>query len=324
MTPAVAIVVVSWNTRELLDRCLQSMHADVEAGRAEVWVVDNGSTDGSPEMVGERHPWVRLLVPGENLGYGPAVNLAAAQTTAPWVAPSNADVELAPGALAALVEAGAREPRAGVLGPRLILPDGSTQPGVQPFPGLGVTLLGNLSLHRLHRRIAERLCLPGHWDPARPATVDWVTGAFLLVRREAWDRVGGFDADQWMYAEDLDLCWRISRAGWQVRYEPEARVTHALSVATAQAFGGVDERAARMLRADYDWLVRRRGRTRAAAIGAAQLATLGLRRAAFAVLARLRGGRWQARWAESDSAWRTHRAGVGGLLGAVRPGGAGR
>jgi GT2 family glycosyltransferase len=181
----VAIAVVSWNTRDLLDACLTSMRADMERGIAEVWVVDNGSHDGSPELVRTGHPSVRLLEPSRNLGYGHAVNLVAARTATEWIAPSNADVALAPGALEELVAAGERHPRTGIVGPRLILPYGSTQRGVQPFPGVVESLARNLALYRMSHGIGERLCLDGYWDPARPASVDWLTGAFLLVRRAA-------------------------------------------------------------------------------------------------------------------------------------------
>ena len=316
MDAPVAIAVVSWNTRELLDTCLASMREDAERGLAEVWVVDNGSTDGSPDMVRECHPWVHLHVPDANLGYGPAVNEVARRTTSPWMAPSNSDIELAPGALAELVAAGERAgPRVGVVGPRLILPDGSTQPGVQPFPGVADALLRNLSAYKLSPRIGERLCLAGYWDPSAAASVDWVTGAFFLVRRDAWDAIGGFDEAQWMYAEDLDLCWRARRGGWDVRYEPSARVHHALSVAAEKAFGDTERRAARMMRADYAWLARRRGVPAAWAVAAASIGTLGARTGLLGLLRRLRPGRFGGAWASSARMLRRHLAGVAALRG---------
>jgi len=278
MPASVAIAVVSWNTRDLLDACLASMQPDAASGLTEVWVVDNGSTDGSPDMVREKHPWVRLLIPDSNLGYGPAVNRVAEQTSTPWVVASNADVELEPGAMAALVEAGRKDPAAGVLGPRLILNDGSTQPGVQPYPSVANALLRNLWAYKLSHRVGERLCLAGYWDPDASAVVDWITGAFLAIRRETFEEIRGFDEGQWMYAEDLDVCWRARQAGWKVRYVAGARVHHALSVAAEKAFGGVDERARRMIRQDYAWLKRRQGPARAWAIGITEVVTLLLRR----------------------------------------------
>ena len=283
MAARVAIAVVSWNTRDLLATCLESMHGDAAAGLADVWVVDNGSADGSAEMVREGFPWVSLLEPERNLGYGPAVNRVARGTASPWVVASNADIELEAGALAALLAAGDADPGAGVIGPRLILPDGSTQPGVQPYPGVLDGPLRNLSAHRISRRVGERLYLEGFWDPGRASVVDWVTGAFLLIRREVFDATGGFDEEHWMYAEDLDLCWRARRAGWRVRYEPAARVRHMLSVAAEQAFGDHEQRARRMLAEDYAWLARRRGRGVAVATGVTQVASLAARRVALSL-----------------------------------------
>jgi GT2 family glycosyltransferase len=257
--PLVAVAVVSWNTRDLLRDCLRSL-----AGQslAEVWVVDNASQDGSAAMVAQEFPSVRLVASERNLGFGPAVNLVAAQTAAPWIAPANADVELRPSALGALLDAGERHPRAGILAPRLELPSGETQHSVYAFPTIPFTARFNLGFHR---RVGDRLCLEGFWDPSRERDVDWAIGAFLLVRRAAWDAAGGFDQGQWMYAEDLDLGWRAARAGWSTRYVPSARVLHHASAATTQAWG--DERTLRWLRSTYAWMLRRRGliRTRVTA-----------------------------------------------------------
>jgi N-acetylglucosaminyl-diphospho-decaprenol L-rhamnosyltransferase len=258
--PSVAVAVVSWNTRELLRECLRSFDGVAEA---ELWVVDNASSDGSAAMVRDEFPAVRLEALAANVGFGPAVNLVASRTSAPWIAPANADVALRPGALRALLDAGERFGRAGVLAPRLELPSGQTQHSVYAFPTIPFTALFNLGFHR---RLGDRLCLEGHWDPAREREVDWAIGAFLLVRRAAWDAAGGFDEQQWMYAEDLDLGWRIARAGYTTRYVPEAVVCHHASAATTQAWG--DERTLRWLRSTYAWMLRRRGlaRTRVTAL----------------------------------------------------------
>src|SRR4051794_8953515 len=223
MPAEVTIVIVSWNTRELLDACLRSMHDAVERGLADVWVVDNGSTDGSAEMVRERHPWATVHVPERNLGYGPGVNAGARATTTPWVLPSNADIELEPGALDRLLAAGRAHPEAGVLGPRLILPHGSTQPAIHRDPGARASLLVALAAPLLGARGRRRLGVQVPFRLDEEVDVEWLTGAFLLVRRAAWDTIGGFDESVWMYAEDLDLCWRARPTGWAIRYVPPAR-----------------------------------------------------------------------------------------------------
>jgi GT2 family glycosyltransferase len=256
----VAVAVVSWNTRDLLRDCLRSLAGEP---LAEVWVVDNASTDGSAEMVASEFPGVHLLALETNVGFGPAVNMVAARTSTPFVAPANADIELRPAALEELLDAAARSPRAGILAPRLELPSGETQHSVYHFPTVPFTLAFNSGLAN---RFGDRLCLEGRWDPERERDVDWAIGAFLLVSREAFNAVGGFDEQQWMYAEDLDLGWRAARAGYTTRYVPAARVLHHASAATTQAWG--DERTLRWLRSTYAWMLRRRGplRTRATAL----------------------------------------------------------
>jgi N-acetylglucosaminyl-diphospho-decaprenol L-rhamnosyltransferase len=285
----VAVAVVSWNTRELLRGCLESLRPDADAGLAEVWVVDNASSDGSAEMVRSAFRWARLLALDENVGFGPAVNRVAAQTDAAWIAPANADVAVEPGALRALVQAGERDPVAGAVAPQLILPDGATQHSVYRFPTVPFTAAFNAGLYRVSRGAREAMLLEGMWDPSRPRVVDWAIAALIVVRRAAWEAAGGFDEGQWMYAEDLDLGWRLAQAGWHTRYEPAARVRHHASAATKQAWG--DERTARWQRATYEWMLRRRGvaRTRAAAalnVGGA------LARAALLPRARRANLRW--------------------------------
>jgi N-acetylglucosaminyl-diphospho-decaprenol L-rhamnosyltransferase len=283
--PTVVVAVVSWNTRDLLARCLRSLEPAADDGTAEVWVVDNGSTDGSREMVRERFAWVRLVESEENLGYGRAVNLVADRTSSPWFALSNADIALRPGALDALLAAGAADPGAGIIAPRLVLPDGTTQHSAWAFPTIAATAAQNAGPRVLGRRLADRLALAGAWDSERARRVPWAVGAFLLVRRGAWEQVGGFDAGQWMSAEDLDLGWRMREAGWATRHEPRAVVDHEENAATGQVWG--DDLAIHWQRCAYAWMLRRRGRPRTAAVGIMNFAgsgaryLLGLARAGF-------------------------------------------
>lgn len=256
----VAVAVVSWNTRELLVRCLDSLAPEVEAGRAAVWVIDNASSDGSAAAARARAPWARIVASGENLGFGRAVNLVARRSTGEWLLAANADVALEGGALEAMLATGG-DPGVACVAPRLILPVGDTQHSVHPLPTIPFTLGFNLGLHRLSPARAERLCLEGFWDPERPRDVPWAIGACLLVRRAAFEAVGGFDARQWMYAEDLDLGWRLHQAGWATRYEPRARVLHNASTATTAAFG--EDVMSRFMAATYAALHRRRGPARA-------------------------------------------------------------
>jgi GT2 family glycosyltransferase len=281
----VVVAVVSWNTRDLLDACLRSFAPLGDAGTVDVWVVDNESTDGSPEMVRERHPWVRLVESGENLGYGRAVNLVAERTTSKWLLISNADVVVRPGALERLLAAGEADASAGLIAPRLILPDGSTQHSVWGFPTVATAIVQNLGPRLAPRRLAERMAIRGGWNADRGGRVPWAIGAFLVARRRAWEEVGGFDPDQWMSAEDLDLGWKMREAGWATRYVPEAVVEHAESAATGAVWG--EDLPIHWQRCAYSWMVRRRGRAPTVAValinfaGAAGRYVLFLARAGF-------------------------------------------
>ena len=308
MSAEVAVAVVSTNLRDLLKRTLESLRADAEAGVVDVWVVDNASTDGSPQMVRERFPWVSLIASEENLGYGGAVNLVAERSRTAWIAPANEDIEVRPGAIRRLLETARCHPSAGVVAPRLELPDGSTQHSVHPFPTVWLTALYNLGVQRLSRRLADYLCLEGYWDHTRAREVNWAMATFMLIRREAWDAVGGFDSAQWMHAEDLDLGWRLREAGWVTRYEPEATVFHVGSAASKKAFG--EDLMTRFLAASYAWQARRRGIAVARTTAAINCAGTAVRLAAAAPLARLFGGRF-TRARDSYRYWlRAHRTGL--------------
>jgi GT2 family glycosyltransferase len=286
--PAVTVAIVSWNTRDLLRRCLMSFQADADRGLAEVWVVDNASSDGSAELVRDEFPWVRLIASEENLGFGPALNRVADATDTPWLIVSNADVELHPGALDVLLETAARDPGAGAIAPRLMLLDGRPQHSVGAFPTITFTLLHAIGAFSFNSPIADRFAFPGRWDMDRRRRIPWAVGAFLLVRREAWDAVGGFDEQQWMYAEDVDFCWRLAQAGWATRYEPLALVEHVEAAATSQHFGG--ERAPVWQRATYGCIARRKGLGYARVVALIYLFNVLSRTPA--VYARSRDARW--------------------------------
>lgn len=307
--PRVTIVVVSWNTRDLLRRCLQSFAIEVDSGRCEVWVVDNTSSDGSAEMVRSEFPWVRLHASQENLGFGPAVNRVANQTTTAWIGIANADIALQPGAIDALLAAAEGDPGAGAIAPRLILPDGSTQHSAFAFPTVGHTLVVASGIGRWIKRLGRDNLLIGMFDADQPRRIPWAIAAFILVRREAWDSIGGFDEHQWMYAEDLDIGWRLHRAGWATRYEPRARVEHESSASTEQAWGD-SGKTERWQRATYAWMLRRMGAPRTRAVAAIQIAGQMIRLAWLEPLARTAGGRWTQR--RNAARWwiHVHRSGL--------------
>jgi N-acetylglucosaminyl-diphospho-decaprenol L-rhamnosyltransferase len=226
----VAAVVVNYNAGATLAACVARLRAE---GVGAIVVVDNDSGDGSAEAAAA--PDVRLVRAGANLGYGTAANIGVATASQPYVLVMNPDVEVRPGSVDALVGALERDPLLAVVGPRVESPDGSLYPSARRFPDL-VVAAGHAFLwfvapdNRFSR--AYKLL---DWDHATPGEVDWVSGSCMLVRRDAFGAVGGFDERYFMYVEDVDLCWRLGRAGWRIGYEPASRVVHAGGVSTDQA-----------------------------------------------------------------------------------------
>src|SRR3954447_307461 len=174
--PLVTVAIVSWNTRDLLRHCLASF----EGSGCEVWVVDNASDDGSPAMVREEFPGTRLESLAENIGFGRAINMVSARAKTPWIAIANADVALRPGALDALLAAGASDPKAGALAPRLILPDGSTQHSVFSFPTIGNAVVISSGLGRVLPLLGRRALMLGSFEADRAQVVPWAVAALLL------------------------------------------------------------------------------------------------------------------------------------------------
>jgi GT2 family glycosyltransferase len=304
----VAIAVVSWNTRALLAECLRSLEPAVASGRAEAWVVDNASTDGSAQMVEREFPWVNLVASPENLGFPQAANLVADRTAGEWLATANEDVELTPGALEKLLQAAGEHPEAAIVAPRLVMPDGSTQHTVYSFPTFLVTAAHHLGIQRLSRRLGERLCLEGYWDPSRPRHVPWAFAAFVLIRRSAFEAVDGFGRDLWMYADDLDLAWRLRKTGWSVWYEPAAHVIHHGGAATLATFG--DARTATRMSATYAWMVKRRGVALTWATAGFSYLVMAARWAALAPAARLVPSRYARRRDRAIFWMSVHRTGL--------------
>ncbi|MFL6200703.1 MAG: glycosyltransferase family 2 protein [Thermoanaerobaculia bacterium] len=221
-SPEIAAVLVTHNTREPLLGALASLRP--HPGATEVVVVDSASTDGTAEAVRRAFPEVKLLE-GPNDGYGAAANRGIGACSAPFVLLLNSDVVVRPGALRALADYLAAHPRAGLAGPRLENPDGTLQRSCFAF--LGTARLA-VEKTRICRRIGRWL---GRWSvhygpDDRPRQVPWVLGAALALRREAFDAVGGFDPAFFLYGEEVDLCYRLWQAGWEVHYAPAATVMH--------------------------------------------------------------------------------------------------
>jgi GT2 family glycosyltransferase len=221
----ISVVIVNYNSRELLHTCLTSM--EVEACD-EVIVVDNASSDGSAEIVMQDFSWVRLIKNKKNCGYGAAANLAIAGCSSKYVLLLNCDTLLQPGTLQALCDYLDQHPQAAIVGPSLVNTDGTRQASCFRFPTPLQTLLKETSLSEIWPDPLSN-GLPG-----TASAVPWVLGAALAIRRVAFESVGGFNRSFFMYFEEVDLCYRLNRAGWETHFTPAATVTHIGGASTQQ------------------------------------------------------------------------------------------
>ena len=230
-----AVVIVTYSPGETLDRCLDTL-AKATSRPVRVVLADNGSTDGAPERASAERDNVELLRTGGNLGYGTAANrgVASLGDSYGWIVVSNPDLEWADGALDTLLAAAERWPRGGAFGPLIREVSGEVYPSARLVPSLGPGMG-----HALVGRV-----WPGNpWTKAYKQSdtevvervAGWLSGSCLVMRREAFDSVDGFDPRYFMYFEDVDLGDRLSKAGWQNVYVPSAEVTHIQGHSTARS-----------------------------------------------------------------------------------------
>lgn len=219
----VDVVVVTYKPGRTITDFLASIAGD--AAVASCTVVDNDSGDAVAEEAATS-AGAQFVAMGRNAGYGAASNAGAAQGTAPWILVSNPDIEVEPGALEALVGAGAADPRIGAVGPTVLETDGTVYPSARPLPTLGLGV-GHALLGRVWRGNPwTRRYRADLSAAAAPREAGWLSGSCFLVRREAWEQVGGFDEGFFMFFEDVDLGRRLGLAGWRQVWIPAARVTH--------------------------------------------------------------------------------------------------
>lgn len=212
--PEVSIIIVSWNAREYLIGCLMSLYEE-DLPWAEIIVVDNGSSDGSPEAVAELFPEVRIIRSDENLGFAKANNIGIMASAGKYVCLINSDVVVLGGCLEDLKGRMDSDPSAGLVCPKVLNPDMTLQPTLRRFPSIKGALLSAIGLD-------SRNCMPH--DSVIEAEA--VSGCFMLVRRAAIDQTGLLDERFFFYAEDKDWCRRIRNSGWKIIYLPEAKAVH--------------------------------------------------------------------------------------------------
>lgn len=284
--PAVSAIVVTWNMADLVARCLASLRDNGPSGdMMEVIVVDNGSADGTIEMLHRDWPDVRVIANSENLGFTKANNQGIAIARGHHLLLINADAFLTPSCLTGMLERLASDERAAVVGPRLVYGDGTWQRWTAGrAPSLGAALNHFLFLERLGRAHAFGGLYLGV-DAREARRVDWVSSACMLVRADAVRAVGGMDERFFVYMDDVDMCQRIRDAGWHIWYEPSAEAIHLMGQGSRRRQGGASPAALRSLN---QYFALRHGGGAAAVLHLIEIVGFGVRALVYTTAALLR------------------------------------
>jgi len=296
--PDVSLIVASHNTRAHLERCLSELGTAHEA-----IVVDTGSVDGSQDLVRDRFPDAKLVALDGNPGYGGALNEGIARASGAYLLLMNADAWPLPHAVERLVEFAEGEPRAGIVGPRLLNPDGTLQPSVRGFPTLWRLATEYLFLRWLapHSR-ALNAFYGCRFDHRSRRDSEFLVGAVLLVRRRMLDEIGGFDPSFFMFNEEVDLCFRARAAGWDVVFTPESEFVHVGGASTRHVPA---EMYREQLRSHLRFLAKHHGLQQAERARRLLAAAMRLRAVVFALIGlpeRRRLSRDAASWLRSGDA----------------------
>lgn len=223
--PTVSISIVTWNSAEDIRDCL-SLLAELP-NNWEVWVIDNNSADKTVEIVRQEFPFVKLIANTDNKGFAEANNQAINQSNSEYVLLLNPDTQADAEAITRSLEIIEENPHIGMLGIKLCNDDGTLQTTCFHFPTLWKNFIDSIGLQRLYskERITE-IFAGEYFEHDRLRRVDWVKGAFMLVRRKAIEKAGAVPEDYFMFAEDLDFCWQISESGFEIWFSPEVSIKH--------------------------------------------------------------------------------------------------
>lgn len=223
-----SIIIVSWNVADYLGPCLESIQHQLSDLHTEVILVDNASSDGTVELVSQRFPWVSVIQAEKNIGFPKANNLAINRAAGKYVLLLNPDTVISDGTLKLCFDKVEEDPSIGALGCKIVYPDGSIQlECARNFPSLTAMIWESLYLHTIfprHQLFGRSLM--GGWDHDSDRDVPCILGAFMLVRKQALDQVGGLDEQFFMYYEDIDLCANLWENGWRIRYTAGTQITH--------------------------------------------------------------------------------------------------
>jgi hypothetical protein len=231
----VSVIIVSWNAREHLINCLDSL-SNPDGYTQEVIVVDNGSTDGSCEATASHFPWVQLIRNDKNLGFSQANNIGMGHSSGRYLCLINSDVIVGRISIRHLVEFMDLHPEVGLAGPRLLNADGTVQYNCGRFPGIWNNLCQTLGLNYVFPKSAffsEPFMT--YWSHDENRSVDFITGAFWIIRKAALTDTGLLDEDFFFYAEDIDWCRRFHKKGWDVMLCSQAQAVHFREGSSKQA-----------------------------------------------------------------------------------------
>jgi len=233
MIPRVSVIIVTWNSSKCIDECLARLGRD--SSDVEVLVVDNNSQDGTQEIVSDRFPWVRLIRNSENLGYAKANNQGIDESSGEYVLFLNPDVILNDQALPKMIALAQTNPEVGALAPQLLYPDLTVQPSCRAFPTLRMMVWEFLGLsHLFPKSKTFASWRMGYFDHTSIREVDQPMGSCLMVPRRVLTQVGIFDDHFPMFMNDVDLCYRIKKAGLPILFFPEASAIHRLGESTSK------------------------------------------------------------------------------------------
>ncbi len=221
-----SIIIINWNTRQLLLDCLASVYRTVRRASFEIFVVDNGSTDGSAAAVSHSFPAVRIIVNSSNLGFARANNIALRRMSGKYAVLLNSDTIIKDAAIDKMHDFMEQHPDAGMCGPQLLNRDGSKQNSVGDFPELLAEFVNKSLLRILFPATYQKAFKTKHAALNVSASVDFIVGACMVVRKTAIDSVGLLDEDYFFLYEETDWCFRMHQAGWQVYHHPDAEIYH--------------------------------------------------------------------------------------------------
>ena len=227
MNTGLAIIIVNWNSKDYVARCVESIARCTLDINHEIVVIDSGSFDGCGELLGRIAPSARFIQNADNVGFAAANNIAARTSRSEWLLFLNPDTEVSPDAIQQLLDASRSLENAGILGTRLLNTDGTLQTScVMPFPSLFGLLLNSDYMLRIAPNLHPFQSALSFASSREPTTVDAISGACMLVRRSVFEQIGEFSEDYFMYCEDIDLCRAAVRHGYRNYYVPSAYIVH--------------------------------------------------------------------------------------------------